>query len=183
MIARRGTRLGGQGSEHGTINALLMMTRTAIENRNMNKQPNSEMCFVCGRNNPVGLHMRFHDDGESKVASEFTVPDHYQGYPGIVHGGVLAAMLDEVVARVSMIGDPHHFMISVKLAVLYRHPVQGGQNHIGQLQNHPRHHQVGNGNLDHVPFVQLLEERLHLSKSYRTNADKHPADCSRHTYC
>jgi acyl-coenzyme A thioesterase PaaI-like protein len=32
-------------------------------------------------------------------------------------------MLDEVVARVSMIGDPHHFMMSVKLAILYRHPV------------------------------------------------------------
>jgi len=89
----------------------------------MNKQPNSEMCFVCGRNNPVGLYMRFHDDGECEVVSEFTVPDHYQGYPGIVHGGVVAAMLDEVVARVSMIGDPHHFMMSVKLAVLYRHPV------------------------------------------------------------
>jgi acyl-coenzyme A thioesterase PaaI-like protein len=36
---------------------------------------------------------------------------------------VLAAMLDEVVARVAMIGDPHHFMMSVKLQVLYRHPV------------------------------------------------------------
>ena len=89
----------------------------------MKKQPNSEMCFVCGRKNPVGLYMRFHDNGESEVVSGFTVPEHYQGYPGIVHGGVVAAMLDEVVARVSMIGDPHHFMMSVKLAILYRHPV------------------------------------------------------------
>jgi uncharacterized protein (TIGR00369 family) len=86
-------------------------------------QPNSEMCFVCGRSNPVGLYMRFHDDGESEVVSEYTVPAHYQGYPGIVHGGVVASMLDEVVARVSMIGDPHHFMMSVKLQILYRHPV------------------------------------------------------------
>ncbi|MEE8495215.1 MAG: PaaI family thioesterase [Xanthomonadales bacterium] len=89
----------------------------------MNKQPNSEMCFVCGRNNPVGLNMQFYDDGACEVFSEFTVPEHYQGYPGIVHGGVVAAMLDEVVGRVSMIGDPHHFMMSVKLAVLYRRPV------------------------------------------------------------
>ena len=89
----------------------------------MKKQPNSEMCFVCGRKNPVGLYMRFHDNGQSEVVSGFTVPEHYQGYPGIVHGGVVAAMLDEVVARVSMIGDPHHFMMSVKLAILYRHPV------------------------------------------------------------
>ena len=89
----------------------------------MNKQPNSEMCFVCGRGNPVGLYMRFYDDGELEVVSEYTVPAHYQGYPGIVHGGVLAAMLDEIVARVAMIGDPHHFMMSVKLQVLYRQPV------------------------------------------------------------
>ena len=87
------------------------------------KQPNSEMCFVCGRSNPVGLYMRFEDDGELEVVSNYTVPSHYQGYPGIVHGGVLAAMLDEVVARVSMIGDPHHFMMSVRLEILYRHPV------------------------------------------------------------
>jgi uncharacterized protein (TIGR00369 family) len=90
---------------------------------NLTKQPNSEMCFVCGRSNPVGLYMHFHDDGDCEVISEYTVPAHYQGYPGIVHGGVVAAMLDEVVARVSMIGDHHHFMMSVRLQVLYRHPV------------------------------------------------------------
>jgi uncharacterized protein (TIGR00369 family) len=67
--------------------------------------------------------MQFEDDGELEVVSNYTVPGHYQGYPGIVHGGVLAAMLDEVVARVSMIGDPHHFMMSVRLEILYRHPV------------------------------------------------------------
>jgi acyl-coenzyme A thioesterase PaaI-like protein len=89
----------------------------------MNQQPNSEMCFVCGRSNPVGLYMKFKDDGEGEVVSKYTVPERYQGYPGIVHGGVLAAMLDEVVGRVSMIDDPHHFMMSVRLEVLYRQPV------------------------------------------------------------
>jgi uncharacterized protein (TIGR00369 family) len=88
-----------------------------------NKQPNSDNCFVCGRNNPRGLYMTFYDNGDNEVYSQFTVPDLYQSYPGIVHGGVVAAMLDEVVARVSMIDDHHHFMMSVKLEVKYRHPV------------------------------------------------------------
>ena len=88
-----------------------------------NKQPNSEKCFVCGRNNPVGLHMQFYDDGESTVVSEYTVAERYQGYPGIVHGGIAASLLDEAVGRVAMIGDHHHFMMSVKLQILYRHPV------------------------------------------------------------
>ena len=67
--------------------------------------------------------MSFFDNGQNEVFSEYTVPDIYQGYPGVVHGGVVAAMLDEVVARVSMIGDHHHFMMSVKLEVKYRQPV------------------------------------------------------------
>jgi uncharacterized protein (TIGR00369 family) len=87
------------------------------------RQPNSDFCFVCGRKNPRGLYMAFYDDGDGTVYSEYTVSDVYQGYPGIVHGGVVAAMLDEVVARVAMIGDPHHFMMSVKLQVKYRQPV------------------------------------------------------------
>jgi uncharacterized protein (TIGR00369 family) len=89
----------------------------------LTKQPNSDMCFVCGRKNPVGLYLSFYDNGKDEVVSEYTVPEKYQGYPGIVHGGVIAAMLDEVVARVSMIGDPHHFMMSVRLSIQYRHPV------------------------------------------------------------
>ena len=89
----------------------------------MNKQPNSNFCFVCGRKNPRGLYMTFYDNGEDEVYAEYTVSEDYQGYPGIVHGGVQAAILDEIVGRVAMIEDHHHFMMSVKLEVKYRHPV------------------------------------------------------------
>ena len=87
------------------------------------RQPNSDFCFVCGRKNPNGLYMSFYDNGESEVYSEYEVSELFQGYPGVVHGGVVAAMLDEVVARVSMISDPHHFMMSVRMDVKYRMPV------------------------------------------------------------
>ena len=89
----------------------------------MNKQPNSDMCFVCGRNNPVGLNLQFFDNGKDEVFCDYTVAGRYQSYPGIVHGGILASMLDEVVGRVAIIGDHHHFMVSVRLQVVYRHPV------------------------------------------------------------
>lgn len=89
----------------------------------MNKQPNSDHCFVCGRKNPSGLYMQFYDNGNDEVYSDYTVASRYQSYPGIVHGGVIAAMLDEVVGRVAMIEDHHHFMMSVRLEVKYRHPV------------------------------------------------------------
>ena len=87
------------------------------------RQPNSDYCFVCGRKNPHGLYMTFYDNGKNEVCSEYIVAEEYQGYPGVVHGGIVASMLDEVVARVSMIDDHHHFMMSVKLEVKYRHPV------------------------------------------------------------
>lgn len=88
-----------------------------------NQQPNSASCFVCGRDNPRGLYMTFFDNGRNEVFSQYSVPDVYQGYPGVVHGGIVAAMLDEVVARVAMIDDPHHFMMSVTLQVKFRHVV------------------------------------------------------------
>ncbi len=67
--------------------------------------------------------MQFYDNGEDEVCSDYTVAARYQSYPGIVHGGILASILDEVIGRVAMIGDHHHFMVSVRLQVLYRHPV------------------------------------------------------------
>ena len=68
----------------------------------LKRQPNSDDCFACGRKNPRGLYMTFYDDGERRVVSRYTVDPLYQSYPGIVHGGVVATMLDEVVGRVAI---------------------------------------------------------------------------------
>lgn len=67
--------------------------------------------------------MTFYDNGDDEVVSEYTIDSAYQGYPGIVHGGVLAAILDEIVGRISLIEDFHQFMMSVRLDVKYRKPV------------------------------------------------------------
>lgn len=89
----------------------------------MNKQPNSDNCFVCGRNNPRGLYMTFYDNGDDVVESHYTIPELFQGYPGIVHGGVQASILDEIAGRISLVEDMHAFMMSVRLDMKYRHPV------------------------------------------------------------
>jgi acyl-coenzyme A thioesterase PaaI-like protein len=90
-------------------------------------QPNSRHCFVCGLANPIGLQLRFFDTGMGEVTAEYTVPDHFQGYPGIVHGGIVAAMLDEVTARAQMSGDPPRFMYTARLEIKYRKNVPVGQ--------------------------------------------------------
>jgi acyl-coenzyme A thioesterase PaaI-like protein len=87
------------------------------------RQPNSKHCFVCGLESEVGLKLRFDDNGVDKVRSVFTVPGQYQGYPGVVHGGIIAAMLDEIAGRVIMIGHHNRFMMTGKLDLKYRKPV------------------------------------------------------------
>jgi acyl-coenzyme A thioesterase PaaI-like protein len=89
----------------------------------VNKQPNSDNCFVCGIKSAVGLRLVFEDDGESVVQSRFEIPSALQGYPGIAHGGVVAAALDEAMGRVAMIKTPNRFTMTVRMEVTYRQPV------------------------------------------------------------
>ncbi len=93
----------------------------------MKKQPNSAQCFVCGLQNPVGLKLAFYESGPEEVTACYTPPEHYQGYPGVLHGGIVAAILDEVGGRVVMIGDAQRFMFTAKLEVRYRQPTPLGQ--------------------------------------------------------
>jgi acyl-coenzyme A thioesterase PaaI-like protein len=87
------------------------------------KQPNSAECFVCGVENKFGLKLKFYDNGPGKVVCEHLVPEQYNGYPGVVHGGIVAAMLDEALARSFMSGNPERFMYTAKLTARYRKPV------------------------------------------------------------
>ena len=90
------------------------------------QQPNSRYCFVCGVQNSFGLQLKFYDNGIDKVWTEYVIPEHFQGYPGVAHGGVIAAMLDEVCSRTAMIADSEHFMMTAKLDIKYRCPVPVG---------------------------------------------------------
>jgi len=55
------------------------------------------MCYACGRDNPLGLKLDIQYDGDV-VRTEFTPQEHHQGWPGVVHGGILNTILDEVMA-------------------------------------------------------------------------------------
>lgn len=93
----------------------------------MNKQPSAAWCFVCGVQNPVGLKLAFYETGPAEVTARFTPPEHYQGYPGVLHGGIVATALDEAGGRAAMVGDPNHFMFTAKIEVRYRQPTPLGQ--------------------------------------------------------
>lgn len=90
----------------------------------MRKQPTSRMCFICGRQNPVGLKLDFYEDHETeRVHAEITVPDAYQGYPGVVHGGIVSAILDEVAGRAVIIGGgSEDLLATLRMTVRFRRP-------------------------------------------------------------
>jgi acyl-coenzyme A thioesterase PaaI-like protein len=93
----------------------------------MKKQASSRHCFVCGVENPVGLHLKFYETGLGEVTAEYTAPEHYQGYPGVLHGGIVASILDETAGRAHMGIFPPRFMFTAKLEVRYRKNVPVGQ--------------------------------------------------------
>ena len=86
------------------------------------KQPNSRMCFICGLENPIGLHLHIYDTAPGVVESTYLAPSHFQGYPGVLHGGIVAAIVDEMAGRSLMGSDPLNprFMFTAKMEVKYR---------------------------------------------------------------
>lgn len=91
------------------------------------KQASSRHCFVCGVENPFGLHLSFYEQAPGQVQANVTVPENFQGYPGVVHGGIVAAMLDEITGRSHMGIEPPRFMYTARLEVRYRKNVPVGK--------------------------------------------------------
>jgi uncharacterized protein (TIGR00369 family) len=79
-------------------------------------------CFVCGLDNPAGLRIQLEVDSEIGTASSRVVIDQrFQGWQGVVHGGILATLLDEV-AIYACRGQGEQF-VTAEINVRYRKPV------------------------------------------------------------
>ncbi|MHB0886572.1 MAG: PaaI family thioesterase [Bacillota bacterium] len=82
------------------------------------------MCFGCGEDNRIGLKLKFDWEGDW-LATTFTPGEVHQGYPGVCHGGIVATVLDEVMAQVLFTrGIP---AVTAKLEVRYSHAVPAGR--------------------------------------------------------
>ena len=87
------------------------------------------MCFICGLENPVGLHLHLYEVEPGMIETNYTAPEHFQGYPGVLHGGIVGALIDEVAGRSHMGNDLDNprFMFTAKLEVKYRQNVPVGK--------------------------------------------------------
>lgn len=102
------------------------MTYPDFNAQQAEKQPNSRMCFVCGLENPAGLHAHFYQVDAFTCVGRFLPAPHHQGYPGRVHGGVVAAMLDETLGR-AIWSDRTAWGVTAELTIRYKAPVPLGE--------------------------------------------------------
>ena len=82
-------------------------------------------CFGCGDQNPIGLQMPLRH-GEGGVCwSEMEIPERFQGWEGIVHGGVISTLLDEVM--VWSLVDRDLWGVTARITVNFKKPVMVGR--------------------------------------------------------
>jgi uncharacterized protein (TIGR00369 family) len=81
---------------------------------------NDEYCFVCGKENPIGLKTSWSLQKDGTVRASFYPSREHQGWSGILHGGILAALLDEAMAqRMGLVGKPS---VTASLKIRFRKP-------------------------------------------------------------
>lgn len=83
----------------------------------------SRTCIVCGVENVFGLHGRFYELEGGELLGIFALRDEHQGYPGLLHGGISSAILDETIGRAVTIAHPRTWGVTTQLSVRYRLPV------------------------------------------------------------
>jgi acyl-coenzyme A thioesterase PaaI-like protein len=101
-----------------------MSEKTTIDERILNDSSGYQACFGCGGRNPHGLALVFRVEGDEIVA-DYTPDERFQGFPGVLHGGVLATMLDETLSRAAVYAGK--WMMTARLEIRYRRAAPIGQ--------------------------------------------------------
>jgi acyl-coenzyme A thioesterase PaaI-like protein len=99
-----------------------------VKHKVLKKQHISKMCFVCGEKNDFGLHAKFYETDANELVALINPSEQHQGYPGRMHGGIAATILDETIARSICNGkDEQIWGITLELKTKFRKPVPLGQ--------------------------------------------------------
>ena len=86
----------------------------------LNDDTDYGLCFACGPRNKVGLNLRFERHGAT-VTTTFCGRQEHQGFPGYLHGGIITALLDEVMSRVSLLEN--RWTMTARMEVRFRRPI------------------------------------------------------------
>ena len=91
----------------------------------MTQVNDNDICFVCGQDNPDGLRLVFGKESEGDgVETTVTFTPKYQGWKGIIHGGLLSTLLDEVMVKAA--AHQGHICVTAELTVKFKKPAEVG---------------------------------------------------------
>ena len=80
-------------------------------------------CWICGEKNPGGLQLKFDlNKNEKAIQTSFIPTETYQGYDGIVHGGIISALLDEAMAKLAF--ELGYNAVTAMLNVRFKSPAK-----------------------------------------------------------
>ena len=94
------------------------------DDRMLNDRSGYQACFGCGARNASGLQLVFHSEG-NEIWAEHTPDERFQGFPGVLHGGVIATMLDETLSRAAVFAGK--WMMTARLEIRYRRAAPVGR--------------------------------------------------------
>jgi acyl-coenzyme A thioesterase PaaI-like protein len=82
-------------------------------------------CFVCGPTHPIGLRLKFEADGDRAVSARWTPDRVWEGFRGIIHGGIVSTVLDEAMSKATSTSASQ--ALTAEMRVRFRRPVAPGQ--------------------------------------------------------
>ncbi len=88
------------------------------------KQESSKMCFICGKKNDFGLKASFYETDKDELIAIFKPRQEHQSYPGRLHGGLTAAILDETIGRnINMGRGEDVWGVTLEFSIKYKKPI------------------------------------------------------------
>ncbi|MGD0794043.1 MAG: PaaI family thioesterase [Dehalococcoidales bacterium] len=87
----------------------------------LNADLNEGFCFGCGGNNPIGLKLKFVREGDT-VRAEYTPVKEFQGWPGLLHGGILGCLLDEAMSHAAY--TTGNTCLTASITIRQRQPIK-----------------------------------------------------------
>lgn len=91
----------------------------------MNRFTDDHYCFACGARNPIGLHLEIGTAEDGTASFTWTPPREFQGWSGVLHGGVISTLLDEAMAYAA--GDRDEGAATAEITVSFKQPVLTGR--------------------------------------------------------
>ena len=128
-----------------------------LPDKSVPKRGDANRCFVCGPDNPAGLRVVFRLEG-NLCKAEYTPNELQCGYDGVVHGGIIFSLLDDVMANWLFLQGERAY--TAKCEIRYREPVVMGIRLLleGELLSRKRRHAKLAGRVLHPSDGRILAE-------------------------